>query len=84
MLSLIIIISVARSYIVGFYGALTTVCWFYAFSANAVAPVRAVGQIELVIALAISFYYFREKPTFREIAAIILLIISIIMVIIYN
>ena len=73
-----------RSYIVGFYGALTTVCWFYAFSANAVAPVRAVGQIELVIALAISFYYFREKPTFREIAAIILLIISIIMVITYN
>ena len=73
-----------RSSIVGFYGAVTTVCWFYAFSANAVAPVRALGQIELIIALGISFFYFREKPTMRELIAMLLLIISIIMVILYN
>ena len=28
------------SSVVGFFGALTSFCWFYAFSANAVAPVR--------------------------------------------
>ena len=73
-----------KAYPVGFYGAASTVCWFYAFSANAVAPVRALGQIELIIALAVSFFYFREKPTIREISAIILLIISILMVIIFS
>jgi drug/metabolite transporter (DMT)-like permease len=68
------------SSIVGFFGALTSFCWFYAFSANAVAPVRAVGQIELVIALLISIFFFQEKPSWKEVAAIILLMISIILV----
>ena len=66
--------------IVGFFGALTSFCWFYAFSANAVAPVRAVGQIELVIALLISIFFFQEKPSWKEVTAIILLLVSIILV----
>ena len=69
---------------VGLFGAITTACWFYAFSANAVAPVRALGQIELVIALLISVFFFKERPTKKEILAIFLLISSIILVIIYN
>ena len=73
-----------KSYLVGLYGAVSTVCWFYAFSANAVAPVRALGQLELIIALGISFFYFKERPTIREIIAIILLAISIVMVIIFS
>ena len=68
------------SLLVGFFGALTSFCWFYAFSANAVAPVRAVGQIELVLALLISFFFFKEKPTFKEIFAIMLLLVSILLV----
>ena len=68
------------SSIVGFFGALTSFCWFYAFSANAVAPVRAIGQIELVLALLISMFFFREKPSWKELAAIFLLLISIILV----
>ena len=68
------------SSIVGFFGALTSFCWFYAFSANAVAPVRAIGQIELVVALLISMFFFREKPSLKEVAAIFLLLISIILV----
>ena len=65
---------------VGFFGALTSFCWFYAFSANAVAPVRAVGQIELVLALLISIFFFKEKPSRNELLAICLLLTSIIMV----
>ena len=72
------------SSLVGLFGAITTACWFYAFSANAVAPVRALGQIELVIALLISVFFFKERPTEKEILAIFLLISSIILVIIYN
>jgi drug/metabolite transporter (DMT)-like permease len=68
------------STIVGFFGALTSFCWFYAFSANAVAPVRAIGQIELIVALLISMFFFQEKPSWKEVAAIFLLLISIILV----
>jgi drug/metabolite transporter (DMT)-like permease len=68
------------SLIVGFSGAVATVCWFYAFSLHAVAPVRAVGQIELLFVLGISFFYFREKPTSPEIIGMILLLISIFLV----
>ena len=46
------------SSLVGLFGAITTACWFYAFSANAVAPVRALGQIEIIIALFISIFFY--------------------------
>ncbi len=66
--------------LVGLAGAVSTACWFYAFSAHAVAPVRAVGQIELLFVLGISFFYFREKPTWQELVAMLLLVISIVLV----
>ena len=68
------------SSLVGLFGAITSFCWFYAFSANSVAPVRAVGQIELIFAILISFFFFKEKPTAKELTAILLLLLSIIMV----
>ena len=64
----------------GFWGALATLCWFIAFTLYAVAPVRAVGQIELLITMGISVLYFREKMTRMEAVSILLLTISIIMV----
>jgi len=42
--------------------------------------VRAVGQIELLITLGISIFYFKEKTNKVEALAIILLAISIIMI----
>ena len=69
-----------RAYLVGFFGAVTTACWFYAFSANAVAPVRALGQIELLIALGISFFFFKERPSKKEVFAVSLLTASIMIV----
>ncbi len=68
------------STVVGFFGALTSFCWFYAFSANAVAPVRAIGQIELVLALLISILFFKERPSWKEFLAIFLLLLSIVLV----
>ena len=64
----------------GLFGALATAGWFTAFTLYAVAPVRAVGQVELLITLAISIIYFREKTNKTEALAIILLAISIIMI----
>ena len=69
-----------RAYLVGFFGAVTTACWFYAFSANAVAPVRALGQIELLIALGISFFFFKERPSKKEVFAVSFLTVSIMIV----
>ena len=68
------------SSVVGFFGALTSFCWFYAFSANAVAPVRAIGQLELVLALLISMFFFKERPSWKELFSIFLLISSILLV----
>ena len=68
------------SSIVGLSGAVSTACWFTAFSLYAVAPVRAVGQVELLFVLAISFFYFRERPSRRELFAMVLLAVSIVMV----
>ena len=45
----------------GFFGALSTIAWFAAFALYAVAPVRAVGQVELLITLGISIMFFKEK-----------------------
>ena len=68
------------STVVGFFGAITSFCWFYAFSASAVAPVRAIGQIELVLALLISVLFFKERPSWKELLAIFLLLLSIVLV----
>ena len=69
-----------KSMSAGFFGALATAGWFTAFTLYAVAPVRALGQIELLITLAISILYFREKTNKTEALAIILLAISIVMI----
>lgn len=64
----------------GFWGALATAAWFTAFTLYAVAPVRAVGQVELLITMGISVFYFTEKMSRMEGFSILLLTISIIMV----
>ncbi|MCE2517406.1 MAG: hypothetical protein J4F41_06125 [Alphaproteobacteria bacterium] len=64
----------------GFYGAVATAAWFTAFTLYAVAPVRAVGQIELLFTMALSFFVLKEKTNTIETLAIILLVVSIIMI----
>lgn len=64
----------------GFYGAVATAGWFTAFTLYAVAPVRAVGQVELLFTLGVSIFYFKEKTNKVEAIAIILLIVSIVMI----
>lgn len=64
----------------GFFGAVATIGWFTAFMLQTVASVRAVGQVELLITLAISMLWFKEKSNRIEIIAILLLTLSIVMV----
>ncbi|MBT6123370.1 MAG: DMT family transporter [Candidatus Puniceispirillum sp.] len=64
----------------GFWGTLCSLFWFAAFAMHAVAPVRAVGQIELLMSIGFSFFYFKEKINLTELIAMALLAISIILV----
>ena len=65
---------------VGLFGAVTTACWFTAFSLENVASVRAVGQVELLITLGFSILVFKEKTSRVEILSIGLLALSILLV----
>jgi len=49
-----------------------SVCWFTAFGLGKVVYVKAVGQIELVIAVAVSYLVLKEKLKISEIIGIIL------------
>ena len=52
-------------------------CWFFAFTLQNAAYVKALGQVELIFSLMASILFFRETITRREIAGMSLLGISI-------
>ena len=64
----------------GFWGTLCSLFWFAAFAMHAVAPVRAVGQIELLMSIGFSYFYFKEKINLTELTAMAMLALSIILV----
>ena len=64
----------------GIWAAITTICWFAAFLPFMKSPVRAVGQIELLLSVGFSVLYFRRSVKKSELIAMALLALSIIMV----
>lgn len=56
-------------------------CWFYAFTLQNAAYVKAVGQIELILSIAAATLFFHERITRRELAGIALLLVSILMLV---
>ena len=65
----------------GFLGAVSTAAWFSAFALQRAAPVRAVGQSELLFALAFTVFVFHQRLTKVELVGVFLLIGSILLVI---
>jgi drug/metabolite transporter (DMT)-like permease len=70
---------------IGFYKtAIFSFCgsifWFLAYSYGEVILVKTLGQIELVFALLVSQFYFKEKHHLKEIIGIFLIITGIILV----
>jgi drug/metabolite transporter (DMT)-like permease len=63
---------------VGVTSALGSIGWFTAFALEKAALVRIVGQIEIVFTLAVSVWYFRERPTQLEFVGIVLTVAGII------
>jgi len=66
--------------IVGAASSLGSAGWFTAFTLQIAAYVRTLGLIELPATLVISLYAFRERPSRAEIAGLLLLGVSIMLV----
>lgn len=64
---------------IGLTSALGSIGWYSAFALQNAAYVRAVGQIEAVFTLAISWLYFREKITTLEMAGIAITVAGVLM-----
>ncbi|WP_323770611.1 DMT family transporter [Antarctobacter sp.] len=58
-----------------------TMGWFTAFTLQTAAYVYALGQVELILSLAASVLFFREKVTARELAGIAVLTVSIVVLV---
>jgi drug/metabolite transporter (DMT)-like permease len=64
---------------IGLTSALGSIGWYSAFALQNASYVRAVGQIEAVFTLAISWLYFREKITTLELMGIAVTIAGVLM-----
>lgn len=56
-------------------------CWFVAFALQNAAYVKAVGQAELILSIAASVLFFRERISPREILGMAVLMASILMLV---
>ena len=54
-------------------------CWFLAFTLQTAAYVKAVGQVELVLSLLASVFFFGERSTPRELTGMGVLCVSILL-----
>lgn len=57
-------------------------CWFWAFTLQNAAYVKALGQVELLLSLLASVLFFKERVTARELFGMGLLILSIVALVI--
>lgn len=65
---------------IGLTGFGGTLCWFWAFGLALVAYVRAVGQVEVAITLAIAALVFRERGLARQVPAIAAIVAGVVLV----
>jgi drug/metabolite transporter (DMT)-like permease len=63
--------------VTGFVGSL---CWFWAFGLTLVAYVRAVGQLEAPISIAISALWFHETGWSRQIPAVVAIVGGVVLI----
>ena len=61
----------------GASGAAASACWFTAFTLIGAAYVKAVGSVELLLAVATSWLAFRETPSGAELGGIALVALGV-------
>jgi drug/metabolite transporter (DMT)-like permease len=68
------------SSLAGLASVLGSGCWFTAMTLQAVAYVRTLGLVELLVTFAISAFWFREKHRSTEIVGVLLIVASVAMI----
>ena len=68
----------------GLAGALASMAWFTAFTLQNASYVRAVGQVELIFTFLAGVFFFREQVSRLEIAGIVLIGSSIVMLLLFG
>ena len=63
---------------VGLTSALGSIGWFTAMNLERASIVKAVGQAELILALAVSVFVFKEKVKPLELVGMALMIVGIV------
>jgi len=67
--------------VMGMMSLIGSLCWFTAFALQTAAYVKGLGQIELLFGAAASYFYYNERSTGREVAGIVILLLSILMLV---
>lgn len=62
---------------IGFTSALGSICWFTAMTIENASYVKAVGQVETIFTLLISYLYFREKLNPAEFIGIAVIVAGV-------
>jgi drug/metabolite transporter (DMT)-like permease len=70
-----------RTVWVGVTGVLGSAGWFAAFALHNAVMVRAVGQVEIVFTLLVSWVVFKERLGGRELLGIALVVLSLLMIV---
>lgn len=65
---------------VGTLSALGSGCWFTGFALAPIALVRSVGQVEMVFTLAFSRFYLKERLRRVDVAGVLLIVVSVVLV----
>jgi drug/metabolite transporter (DMT)-like permease len=59
-------------------------CWFAAMTLQNAALVRALGQVELIFTVIVSWFGFRESPSTRELAGMALIAGGVVTVLMFR
>ncbi len=69
---------------IGFTSVGGSIGWFTAMSLQNAALVRTLGQLEFLVALAITHFYFGETITRREYLGMLLVVLSVVLLLMFS
>ncbi len=67
------------SVFIGLTSALGSICWFTAMTLQNASYVRAVGQVEIIFTLTISYLYFKERFNAPELIGIAVTVLGVLL-----
>jgi len=62
---------------IGLINSLTTALWYYTYTVGDIVMIKAISQLEVLLAIVISHYLLKEKFSYKEIIGILLLLIGL-------